>query len=74
MPSAIDQISTAAGIEAVALDGEGDAEAEGGTENAPYRREDDGLGEHLPDDVAPPRAERLPEADLSRALGGRPST
>ena len=29
----------------------------------------DGLGQELPEDVAPPRPDREPDADLARALG-----
>ena len=71
MPSTTDHGSTTAGSGLTWLMTQATRKPSAGADDAAEHRERDRLGEDLPQDVAPPRAERLAQPDLARALAHR---
>ncbi len=72
-PSTTDHASTRPGAGVSMLMTYADDEAQAGADDAAECRERDRFGENLPEDVAPPRAERLAQPDLARPFADRPS-
>ena len=71
MPSANDHQGSETGKPVRPVDAEADRAAEDDAEQPAGGRQEDGLDQELPEDLAAARAERLAHADLARALGDR---
>ena len=71
MPSANDHQGSETGKPGQPVDDQADGAAADDAEQAAERRQEHGLDQELPEDLAAPGAERLADADLARPLGHR---